>query len=36
VKEAQKKGVEVLHPMIGEAIYFKENIQSTAWWENVK
>jgi L-ascorbate metabolism protein UlaG (beta-lactamase superfamily) len=36
VKEAQRKGVDVLHPMIGETIYFKENIQTTAWWEKVK
>ena len=36
VKEAGRKNVAVLHPMIGEVIYLKENTQTTAWWETVK
>ena len=34
-KEAKRKNVALLHPMIGEVIYLREHIQSTAWWENV-
>jgi len=33
VKEAKRRGVGVLHPMIGEALYFdKENV-FTEWWK---
>ena len=35
-KEARYKGVELLHPMIGEPIYLNDSIQSTAWWEGLK
>jgi len=35
-REAQRKGISLLLPMIGEAILLKENISSVAWWERVK
>ena len=36
VKEANRKNVQLLHPMIGELVDLKETIRSTAWWEQVK
>jgi len=35
-REAQRKGIELLHPMIGEAIHLKEHTNSKSWWEGVK
>jgi L-ascorbate metabolism protein UlaG (beta-lactamase superfamily) len=35
-KEAVKKGVEVVHPMIGEALHVKEATPYAMWWEAVK
>lgn len=35
-KEARRKNVPLLHPMIGEVVYLKENIQTTAWWESAR
>jgi L-ascorbate metabolism protein UlaG (beta-lactamase superfamily) len=35
-KEALKKGVEVVHPMIGEALYLKNPRPSAMWWEAVE
>lgn len=34
-KEAKRKGIELLHPMIGEAVYLKDIKPSIAWWESV-
>jgi L-ascorbate metabolism protein UlaG (beta-lactamase superfamily) len=34
-KEASRKNVALLHPLIGELVYLKEKIQTTAWWESV-
>ena len=34
--EAKRKGMPVVHPMIGEAVYLKETVSSTAWWEGVR
>ena len=36
VKEANRQGIVLLHPMIGEVIYLKDNIPFTRWWEEVK
>jgi L-ascorbate metabolism protein UlaG (beta-lactamase superfamily) len=36
VKEAQTKGVTLLHPMIGEKMSVKEMISNKRWWEEVK
>jgi len=36
VKEAHRKGMPILQPMIGEAVYLKDNASSNAWWESVK
>ena len=35
VEEANKKGVAVLHPMIGEGIFLKQEVISIPWWENL-
>lgn len=35
-KEAKRKGVPVVHPMIGEVLYLNKPDTSTAWWESVK
>jgi L-ascorbate metabolism protein UlaG (beta-lactamase superfamily) len=35
VKEANKKGVALLHPVIGEGIYLRQEIISVPWWENL-
>ncbi len=34
-KAAGKKGIQLLHPMIGEAVYLKDISPSIAWWESV-
>lgn len=34
--EAEKKAVTVVHPMIGEALYWKEVKPGVKWWEDVK
>ena len=36
VKEASRKNVDLLHPMIGELVDLKQTMKSTAWWEHVK
>lgn len=36
VKEAKRKGVSLLHPLIGEPIYLQDSIESFAWWEKLK
>jgi len=33
--EAKKKGVQVVHPMIGEPFYLKENSASIEWWRRI-
>ncbi|MFL5809958.1 MAG: MBL fold metallo-hydrolase, partial [Flavisolibacter sp.] len=35
-KEARRKGMPIIHPMIGEAVNLKENVPSTTWWEGLK
>lgn len=35
-KEAEKRGVTVVHPMIGEALYWNENKPGAKWWEAIK
>jgi L-ascorbate metabolism protein UlaG (beta-lactamase superfamily) len=34
VAEAKNKGMKVLHPMIGEALFLNHPASSTAWWED--
>jgi L-ascorbate metabolism protein UlaG (beta-lactamase superfamily) len=33
VDEAKRKGVNVLHPMIGEAVYLNKEISFSEWWK---
>ena len=35
-KEAEKRGVAVVHPMIGEALYWNEHKPGAKWWEAIK
>jgi L-ascorbate metabolism protein UlaG (beta-lactamase superfamily) len=35
-KEANRKNMALLHPMIGEVVYLKERVPSIAWWETVR
>jgi L-ascorbate metabolism protein UlaG (beta-lactamase superfamily) len=35
-KEAKRKGMPIVHPMIGEAVYLRGDHPSTTWWEGVK
>jgi L-ascorbate metabolism protein UlaG (beta-lactamase superfamily) len=35
-KEAEKKGVAVVHPMIGEGVELKDPKADTKWWEGIK
>jgi L-ascorbate metabolism protein UlaG (beta-lactamase superfamily) len=35
VAEAEKKGVDIVHPMIGEVLYLNEHKESKKWWEGV-
>ena len=32
ILEARRKGMDVIHPMIGEAVYLDEEIQFSEWW----
>ena len=36
VKEAKRKNMPLLSPMIGESINLEEIINPVAWWENIK
>lgn len=31
--EAKRKGMDLIHPMIGEAVYLDQNILSSEWWK---
>jgi hypothetical protein len=31
--EAKRKGMDLIHPMIGEAVYLDQNIFSSEWWK---
>jgi L-ascorbate metabolism protein UlaG (beta-lactamase superfamily) len=33
--EAIKRNMEILHPMIGEALYFNQSYKGTRWWESI-
>jgi len=36
VAEAGKRGVDVLHPMIGEAVHLNKEDEFSEWWKDVK
>jgi len=36
VKEAKRKKMPIVHPMIGEAVYLNDMSYSTVWWEHVE
>ena len=35
-KEAKRKAMPVVHPMIGEAVYLNNTTSSTEWWKEIK
>ena len=33
INEAKRKGMDILHPMIGEAMYFNRETSLSEWWK---
>lgn len=36
VKEANRRNVPILHPLIGEEVDLKDNVKTVGWWEDYK
>ena len=36
VMEAARKGIDIVHPMIGEPLHFKRNTTAVKWWEKTE